>query len=64
MEQAYSQNPRMAELADDIVAELGSSKLTGDRAADLHRAVQKAEAKNRKRSTSMTASDRSMESML
>ena len=51
VEQAYSQNPRMAELEDDVVAELNSSKRSGDPAADLRRAVQKAEQKNRKRSS-------------
>ena len=63
VEQEYAQNPRMEELADDILAELRSSKLTGDRAADLRRAVQKAEAKNRKRSTS-DRMDRSMEASM
>ena len=59
VEQAYSQNPRMAELADDVVAELGATKRSGDPAADLRRAVQKAEAMNRKRPTS-DRMDRSM----
>ena len=62
VEQEYAQNPRMEELGDDILAELKSSKLTGDRAADLRRAVQKAEAKSRKRSTSDRLG-RSMESI-
>jgi hypothetical protein len=59
VEQAYSQNPRMAELEQDVLDELGATKRSGDPAADLHRAVQKAEAKNRKRSTS-DRMDRSM----
>ncbi len=59
VEQQYAANPRMAELAEDVVAELASAKRSGDPAADLRRAVQKAEQKNRKRSTSDRI-DRSM----
>lgn len=51
VERQFAENPRMEEMADDILAELKSAKLTGDRASDLRRAVQKAETKNRKRSS-------------
>jgi hypothetical protein len=51
VEQAYAQTPRMAELEEDILAELNSSKRSGDPAKDLHAAYRRADAKNSKRST-------------
>ncbi len=59
VEQHYQQFPRMAELEAEIVAELESTKRSGDPAKDLQNAYRRADSKNRKRSTSDRI-DRSM----
>ena len=59
VEHQYQQFPRMAELEEDILAELNSTKRSGDPAKDLQGAYRRADAKNRKRSTSDRI-DRSM----
>ena len=59
VEQHYQQFPRMAELEEDVLAELNSTKRSGDPAKDLQAAYRRADAKNRKRSTSDRI-DRSM----
>ena len=52
VEQAYSQNPaQWRSLRTTLSLRLNSSKRTGDPAADLRRAVQKADSEESKRST-------------